>query len=335
MLNDSNLEQNAQPDSKNDQMAIMSKQIDMMGLTLNQVIKEQRSSRRWKIALRVVKYILVMFVVFALIGLSDQGADKTTISTGGHVAVVSIKGTIADGEQANASDINKGLQKAFKHKDSKVIVLLINSPGGSPVQSNYVNNEIYRLKALYPSKKVYAVISDTGASGAYFIAVAADEIYSDPASIVGSIGVTAAGFGFEGLIEKLGIERRKFTSGEHKGFLDPFSPVDEAERELFAKTLQTVHDQFIAKVKEGRADRLVENSKMFSGLFWSGEQALELGLIDGFKTLGDITREAGVSQVIDFTVQQDPFEKFFGSVGASISLKVINELSEQKSTIQY
>jgi len=335
MLDDSNPEAPQATPQNNDQLKVMSKQIDMLGLTLNQVIKEQRSSRRWQVALRMVKYILVLVVIFSVIGSVGQNIDTGSISSGGHIAVVAVKGTIAEGEQANAVDLNNALKKAFSNKDSKAIVLLINSGGGSPVQSNYVNNEIYRLKALYPNKKVYAVITDTGASGAYFIAVAADEIHSDPASIVGSIGVTAAGFGFEGLIEKLGVERRKFTSGEHKGFLDPFSPVNEEESALFSKTLLTVHDQFIAKVKEGRGDKLVENDKMFSGLFWSGEQALELGLIDGFKTLGDLSREYDDAKIVDFTITRDPLEKFLGNVGARVSMQVISELSEGKTEIKY
>ncbi|MCJ8314805.1 MAG: S49 family peptidase [Saccharospirillaceae bacterium] len=335
MLNDSNTENPQATPQNSDQLKVMSKQIDMLGLTLNQVIKEQRTGRRWKVGLRIVKYVLVMLVIFSVIGSIGQNMESVPNNTGGHIAVVAVKGMIAEGEQANATDLNNALKKAFSNKDSKAIVLLINSGGGSPVQSNYVNNEIYRLKAIYPNKKVYAVITDTGASGAYFIAVAADEIYSDPASIVGSIGVTAAGFGFEGLIGKLGIERRKFTSGEHKGFLDPFSPVNEEESALFAQTLLTVHEQFIAKVKEGRGDRLVENDKMFSGLFWSGEQALELGLIDGFKTLGDISRQYDNAKIVDFTIKRDPLEKFLGNIGARVSMQVISELSNNKTQIQY
>jgi len=335
MLNDSNTESPQATLQNNDQLKVMSKQIDMLGLTLNQVINEQRTSRRWKVALRIVKYILVLLVIFSVIGSVGRNMDTGSVNTGGHIAVVAVKGMIAEGEQANAADLNNALKKAFSNKDSKAVVLLINSGGGSPVQSNYVNNEIYRLKAMFPTKKVYAVITDTGASGAYFIAVAADEIYSDPASIVGSIGVTAAGFGFDGLIEKLGVERRKYTSGEHKGFLDPFSPVNKEESELFAKTLQTVHEQFITKVKEGRGDKLVENDKMFSGLFWSGEQALALGLIDGFKTLGDISREYDNAKIVDFTIKRDPFEKFLSNVGAQVSLQVISELSQNKTQIQY
>jgi len=326
---------NPQSAPNNDHLKVMSKQIDMIGLTLNQVIKEQRASRRWRIAFKFIKYLLILFIVFGLIGSLGKNMNVQPTVTSSHLAVVSIKGLIADGEQANAGDINQGLRKAFASKGSQAVVLLINSGGGSPVQSNYVNNEIYRLKAIYPNKKVFAVITDTGASGAYFIAVAADEIYSDPASIVGSIGVTAAGFGFEGLIEKVGIERRKYTSGEHKGFLDPFSPINEEERELFSLTLQTVHDQFIAKVREGRGDRLKENDKMFSGLFWSGEQALELGLIDGFKTIGEISREYGNITTVDYTVERDPFEKFLGSVGARTSLEVINKLSKQGSMLEF
>jgi protease-4 len=211
---------------------------------------------------------------------------------------------IAEGEPANADAIVTGLRNALSHGDTRAVIIRINSGGGSPVQSSYVYNEIQRLRQLNPDIPIHAVIADTGASGAYYIASAAENIYANGSSLVGSIGVTAASFGFEELIGKLGIERRSFASGEHKTFLDPYQAVDPEERRLFETLLDNVHQQFIADVKAGRGDRLVtDNDKLFSGLVWTGSQALELGLIDDLKSTSELARDLGYPKTIDFSLR--------------------------------
>ena len=229
---------------------------------------------------------------------------------------------IADKEAASADNIVSSLRAAFKDEKTRGVILRINSPGGSPVQSGYIYDEMRRLRAEHPTIKLYAVISDLGASGAYYIASAADEIYADKASLVGSIGVTAAGFGFVGTMEKLGVERRVYTSGEHKAFLDPFQPPKEEEAQFWRSVLETTHRQFIASVKEGRGDRLKseEHPELFSGLIWSGEQALQLGLVDALGSTSYVAREViGEKELVDFTVEESPLDRFTKKLGASVA----------------
>jgi protease-4 len=198
-------------------------------------------------------------------------------------------------------------------------MLAINSPGGSPVQAGYVYNEIRRLREKHPDKKVYAVISDVGASGAYYIAAAADEIYADPASLVGSIGVISASFGLTGMMEKVGVERRLFTGGENKALLDPFSPLRPEQEALWQSVIDTTHRQFIERVRSGRGDRLKESPELFSGAVWSGEQAIELGLIDAFGSPGQVAREVvGAEEVVDLSVGRDPFKELMKRLGTSV-----------------
>ena len=214
------------------------------------------------------------------------------------------------------------MRAAFKDSNTKGVILRINSPGGSPVQSGYVYDEIRRLRGEHPDVKVYAVISDLGASGAYYIASAADQIYADKASLVGSIGVTAASFGFVDTMEKLGVERRVYTSGEHKAFLDPFQPQKPEEAAFWKTVLETTHKQFIDSVKKGRGDRLkdAEHPELFSGLIWSGEQALSLGLIDALGSTSYVAREViGQEEMVDFTVQESPLDRFTKRLGASVA----------------
>ncbi|AJQ95315.1 periplasmic serine protease (ClpP class) [Gynuella sunshinyii YC6258] len=278
--------------------------------------KEARKSRIWGIFFKLLTfgYLIAVLAIY----LQQSNLNGVSASTGGHVAVVQVRGEIASDSEASADNIISGLRAAFDHPDTKVVVLKINSPGGSPVQSGYVYDEVMRLKALHSDVPVYAVISDTGASGAYYIAAAADYIYADKASIVGSIGVTAVSFGFPEAMQKLGVERRQFTSGEHKAFLDAFAPLKEDEKKLFEALLNNVHQQFIAAVKQGRGERLKDDPNMFSGLFWSGEQALELGLIDGLKTTSQVAREAGYEKIIDFSPKPNPFDQFAEKFGVSI-----------------
>ena len=219
-----------------------------------------------------------------------------------------------------------GLRDAFEDTNTRGVILRINSPGGSPVQSGYVYDEIMRLKGLYPNVKVYAVISDIGASGAYYIAAAADEIYADKASLVGSIGVISSSFGFVDALDKLGVERRVFTSGENKAFLDPFSPLKKTDKAFWQNVLSVTHKQFIAQVKKGRGDRLKSTSKVFSGLIWTGEQALEMGLVDGLGSTGFVAREViGEENIVDFTLKRSPFEEFADRLGIAAASTLANK----------
>ncbi|MEV1909385.1 signal peptide peptidase SppA [Pseudomonas aeruginosa] len=283
-------------------------------------VQEQRRARRWGIFFKSLTFIY-LFVV--LLAFSPFGSlEKSASRSGSHTALIEVKGMIADDEPASADNIVTALRAAFKDEGTKGIVLRINSPGGSPVQSGYIYDEIRRLRGEHPNVKVYAVIRDLGASGAYYIASAADQIYADKASLVGSIGVTAASFGFVGTMEKLGVERRVYTSGEHKSFLDPFQPQKPEETQFWQQVLDTTHKQFIDSVKKGRGDRLkVEgHPELFSGLVWSGEQALQLGLIDGLGNASYVAREVVKEKKIeDYTVQESPFDRFAKKFGASVA----------------
>ena len=212
------------------------------------------------------------------------------------------------------------MRKAFEEEKAKALILRINSPGGSPVQSGYVYDEIVRLRDKHPEKKVYAVIADIGASGAYYIAAAADEIFADKASLVGSIGVTASGFGFVDTMDKLGVERRVYTAGEHKSFLDPFLPVNEKEVGIWQEVLDGTHQQFIRQVEKGRGDRLKkDNNLLYSGIVWNGEQALEMGLVDGLGSSSYVAREViGHKDIVNYTVKPNPFDELVGKLGTSI-----------------
>jgi protease-4 len=275
---------------------------------------EQRRARRWGIFFKLLTFLYLFF----LLGVMANGLDSNMVTAEQYTALVDVRGVIADEEEASADVIVSGLRAAFEAEGSQAIILRINSPGGSPVQSGYVFDEIKRLRVLYPDKKLYAVITDLGASGAYYIAAAADEIYADKASLVGSIGVTAAGFGFVDAMEELGVERRNYTSGKHKSFLDPFSEEDPEEVAFWGKVLDSTHQQFIGKVREGRGERLSEAPELFSGLIWNGEQALDLGLIDGLGSSGFVAREiVGAEEIVDFSSKPDAFTQFTESLGVA------------------
>ena len=278
---------------------------------------EQRKSRRWGIFFKLATLSYVIFIVFMLKG--PMGSSVAS-GSGPYAAVVEVNGVIAADQDASADNIITALRDAFEDDQVLGVILRINSPGGSPVQSGYVYDEINRLKAIR-DLPVYAVISDLGASGAYYIAAAADEIYADKASLVGSIGVVGSSFGFTGTMEKLGVDRRLYTSGEHKGFLDPFSPENPEEKKFWQSVLKVTHDQFIEQVRLGRGDRLKETPDMFSGLIWSGEQALEMGLIDGLSSTGALVRSKfNTEEMVNFTRQPDPWESLVQKLGASIGV---------------
>lgn len=276
---------------------------------------EQRKTRRWGIffKLAMLVYVIAIFVMVKTpIDGAVQGGDEP------YAAIIEVNGVIAAAQDASADNIITALRDAFEDVKVLGVVLRINSPGGSPVQSGYVFDEIKRLKATR-ELPVYAVISDLGASGAYYIAAAADEIYADKASLVGSIGVVGSSFGFTGIMEKLGVERRLYTSGEHKGFLDPFSPENSEEKEFWEGVLKVTHNQFISQVRLGRGDRLKETPEMFSGLVWSGEQAVDMGLIDGLSSTSQLVRtKFNTEEMVNFTRQPDPWESLVQKLGASI-----------------
>lgn len=285
---------------------------------------EQRRARRWGIFFK----LLTFAYLFALLFLFTPSMDKAPTKPGeAHTALIDVSGMIAHGEPAGADNIVTGLRRAFEDKRTKAVILRINSPGGSPVQAGYVYDEIKRLRAKHEKIKVYGVISDLGASGAYYMAAAADEIYADKASLVGSIGVVSAGFGFVETIEKLGVERRLITAGDHKGMLDPFSPLRADEVDLWQEILNTTHTQFIDQVKKGRGDRLKEDPLIFSGMLWSGEQAVELGLVDGLGSSGFVAREVvGEENIVDFTPSPSPLKRLVEELGISIGRSLATQL---------
>lgn len=278
------------------------------------VLNEQKASRRWRTFVRLSW--LLFFVVVAWVSLGRPG--KTGDVSAPHTAVVAIKGEIASEGDASAELIVDALRSAFDDSGSQAVVLLINSPGGSPVQAGIINDEIMRLKAKH-KKPVYAVVEESCASAAYYIAVAADKIYVDKASIVGSIGVLIDGFGFTSLMDKLGVERRLMTAGENKGLLDPFSPQTEKQRAFAQNMLDQIHKQFIDVVKAGRGQRLKETPETFSGLFWSGQQAIELGLADHLGNVDYVAREVVKAEdLVDYTRRENVAERLAKRFGASI-----------------
>ena len=277
-------------------------------------LNEQRQARRWRNFFRLTW--LAVLVFFTWVAISQNTTSQA--ATAPHTAVVEIKGEIAPGAEASAELIVAALHDAFEDEGAQAVVLLINSPGGSPVQAGIINDELLRLKALH-KKPVYAVVEESCASAAYYIAVAADQIFVDKASIVGSIGVLMDGFGFTGLMEKLGVERRLMTAGVNKGFLDPFSPQTETQRVFAQAMLDQIHQQFIDVVKAGRGDRLKEDAETFSGLFWSGQKAIELGLADQLGTLDFVAREVvKAEEIIDYTRRENVAERLVKRFGAAI-----------------
>ena len=278
-------------------------------------LAEQRAARRWRTFTRLAWLAFFIFIVWW--GLSREMSTASSKSSP-HTAVVDIKGEIASGAEASAEYVVAALRSAFEDEGSKAVVLLVNSPGGSPVQAGIINDEIVRLKAKH-GKPLYAVVEETCASAAYYIAAAADEIYVDKASIVGSIGVLMDGFGFTGTMEKLGVERRLITAGENKGFLDPFSPQTEQQRAYAQVLLDQIHEQFIAVVKAGRGERLKETPEIFSGLFWTGQQAIELGLADKLGSLDFVAREVvQAEEIIDYTRRENVAERLAKRFGAAM-----------------
>ncbi|WP_395140830.1 S49 family peptidase [Schlegelella aquatica] len=285
-------------------------------------IDERRRERRWRIFFRLAWLLLAA----ALLAMTLSQRFAATAPSGPHTALVDVRGEIAVEAEASAENLLSALRSAFEDQGAQAVVLRINSPGGSPVQAGIVHDEIRRLKAKH-QKRVYAVVEEVCASGAYYIAAAADEIYVDKASIVGSIGVLMDGFGFAGLMQKLGVERRLLAAGEHKGFLDPFSPMDEEEKAYAQEMLEQIHAQFINVVREGRGKRLKETPNTFSGLFWTGEQAVVMGLADDFGSLDYVAREVvKAEEVIDYTPRENVAERLAKRFGAAVGEGAVKAL---------
>ncbi len=292
---------------------------------------EQRRTRRWGIFFKSLGFAYLFILLLMFVSSSESTLHG---SSGEHVALIEVAGVIASGGDADADSIVGGLRDAFEAKHAKAVIVRINSPGGSPVQAGIVYDEIIRLRQKNPEKKLYAVIADVGASGGYYIAAAADEIYVDKASIVGSIGVIMSGFGAEELIRKVGIESRTMTAGDNKAIMDPFAPVSEAHKKHVQSLLNNIHAQFIAAVKEGRGDRLKEDPSIFSGLFWTGEQAVQLGLADGLGSASRVARDiVGVEDIVDYSYQRSPFDRLVERFGARFGSSVGAAMTAQMGVV--
>ena len=290
---------------------------------LTEQLKVSRANRRW----RWLRFISFSAAVVAAVWWVMKDGAQPVMQSASHTAVVTVSGVISSDGEANAEDINQALRAAFEDEGAKAVVLLINSPGGSPVQAGIVSDEMLRLKAIY-KKPLYAVIEETGASAAYYIAASADDIFVDKASVVGSIGVLMDGFGFTDLMQKLGIERRLMTAGENKGFLDPFSETTPRQKAHVQRVLNQIHAQFIEVVRAGRGTRLQETEDTFSGLFWTGEQAVELGLADQLGGLDYVAREvAQAPEIIDYTLRENVAELLVRQFGAAVGAGAVRAIA--------
>lgn len=286
-------------------------------------VREQRAARRWRVFFKLLSLVLLFGLLY--LGLNWNGANNIDLH-GKHTALVELKGTIASNE-VSADQIIGGLDDAFKDKDTQGVILRINSPGGSPVQAGQIYDEMKRLRLKYPKIPLYVVVDDICASGGYYVASAADRIYVDKASLVGSIGVLMDGFGFTGAMDKLGVERRLLTAGANKGFLDPFSPANPQQVAYAKQMLEQIHQQFILAVRTGRGSRLKETPDMFSGLVWTGAQSIQLGLADGLGSADYVAREIiHAKKIVDFTPQEGFADRFAKHFGVAVA-KNINPLA--------
>jgi protease-4 len=280
-------------------------------------VGEQRNARRWSIFFKLLGFAYLLTLLVLLVDWGAIGSDR---KAGRHTALIELHGVIKAKGDTNADDVISALQAAFDDKGTAGVVLRINSPGGSPVQAGIITDEIYRLRAKHADKPLYAVVEDVCASGGYYVASAADRIFVDKASIVGSIGVLMDGFGFTGSMDKLGVERRLLTAGESKGFLDPFSPQNEAHKIHAQSMLNDIHRQFIDVVRKGRGQRLKEIPEMFSGLMWTGARSIELGLADDFGTIDSVARDIiKAEEIRDYTMKPNFAEKFARRFGADMA----------------
>jgi protease-4 len=286
-------------------------------------LTEQRRARRWGIFFKL--FFAAYLVLILVLAQSDSWSGKALTTS--HTALIDIEGVISADSLANADNVISGLRAAFENKSTQGVVLRANSPGGSPVQAGYINDEIRRLRAKYPKVPLYAVIGDMCASGCYYVVAAADKIYADKASIVGSIGVLMNGFGFVDTMKKLGVERRLMTAGEHKGFLDPFGPVKPVEAKHAQQMLDEIHRQFIETIRQGRGGALKETKDMFSGLFWTGEEAIKMGLVDSLGGASYVAREViGAEDIVDYTYRENFIDRFARRLGTAMAQTISADL---------
>lgn len=296
-------------------------------------INEQKAKRQWNILFRLAWLLLIAFIVFKVFSETKTSSTVTSVGSG-HTAVVHINGVIDSAGAVSSERVNASLKSAFEASGSRAVVLAINSPGGSPVQSGIIYSEIKRLRAKYPDKPVYAVVDDICASGGYYIASAADKIYADQASLVGSIGVLMDGFGVTGLMEKIGVERRLMTAGENKALLDPFSAQSEKSKAHIKSMLDEIHQQFIKAVKDGRGKALKESPEIFSGLVWTGAKAKELGLVDDLLSLNQVARDVvKAEELVDYTQSENIADRIAKRIGASAG-EVMAKVFAQNGSLQ-
>jgi protease IV len=294
-------------------------------------LHEQRRARRWGIFFKFLGFAYLFALLFVALGWMGK---RDATSPAKHTALVEIRGVISADHRGNADSITSGLQEAFRDKKTQGVILRINSPGGSPVQAGHINSEIRRLRAQYPDIPLYAVIEDVCASGGYYVAAAADKIFVSESSIVGSIGVLMDGFGFSGVMDKLGVERRLLTAGENKGFLDPFSPLDPAQKEHAQQMLDAIHQQFVKVVRDGRGERLKESPETFSGLLWTGVTSIEMGLADALGGIEYVAREViKAEDIVDFTPRENIAERVAKRFGAAMAETLVRVGLESGSPI--
>ena len=297
---------------------------DVIVKLASDALAEQKRARRWGIVFKILTLGYLFILLFVALGWLGQ---SEVIQSGDHTAVVELNGVIAADAQASADDIIAGLKKAFEADGTKAVVLRINSPGGSPVQAADINDEMRRLRDLHPDIPLYAVVEDICASGGYYVAVAADQIFVAKASIVGSIGVLMNGFGFTGTMDKLGVERRLLTAGKNKGFMDPFSPLDPEQQAYARDMLNEIHAQFIEAVRLGRGNRLKETEQTFSGLVWTGEKSIELGLTDALGSVAYVAREVvKAEKIVNYSQQENLVERLARRFGATFGESVVRAI---------
>lgn len=318
-------------DNSNLNKQVTGKEWEILEKAVLASVEEQRRTRRWGIFFKFLTFAYILFLLVVMgRGCSTANVDAST-TTGNHLAVVDIIGTIAaDDKSVNSEDTIKSLKKAFENKQSKAVILNINSPGGSPVQSDEIWQEIQILKKAHTDKKLYAVIGDTGASGAYYIASAADQIIVNPSSLVGSIGVIMPNYGVNGLMQKLGVEDRTMTSGSNKALLSMTQPVDPAQKAHVQGVLDNVHGHFIEAVKKGRGEKLKSNDPaIFSGLFWTGEQAVSLGIADRIGSVNALKRELKIDKTVNYTIEHNPLDSILGRMGATVGQGITSSIIQQ------
>lgn len=318
-------------DNSNLNKQVTGKEWEILEKAVLASVEEQRRTRRWGIFFKFLTFAYILFLLVVMgRGCSTANVDAST-TTGNHLAVVDIIGTIAaDDKSVNSEDTIKSLKKAFENKQSKAVILNINSPGGSPVQSDEIWQEIQILKKAHTDKKLYAVIGDTGASGAYYIASAADQIIVNPSSLVGSIGVIMPNYGVNGLMQKLGVEDRTMTSGSNKALLSMTQPVDPAQKAHVQGVLDNVHGHFIEAVKKGRGEKLKSNDPaIFSGLFWTGEQAVTLGIADRIGGVNALKRELKIDKTVNYTIEHNPLDSILGRMGATVGQGIASSITQQ------